>query len=626
MCGICGFHTGTSGKSIHPGRVSSMNQAMVHRGPDDEGHWHREHVAVAASRLSIMDVEHGHQPMANENESVVVALNGEIYNAPELRRELEGAGCTFRTTCDTEVVLRSWETWGESAIERFNGMFAIAAYDARDDALWLVRDRLGIKPLYYIHRDGQFAFSSELDSLARSGLIPGTVNRNALRSFFQYLYVAGSECIFEGVTKVRPGQWVRFHKGAVASERYWKPEYAIDSSWTLDSAAERYTELLDDAVRMQRLSDVPLGAFLSGGLDSSSVVASLARQQSDPVKTFSIGFDDPVANELPYARAVAEHYRTDHHEVFLQPDIVELSQDFTRHFGEPFADSSAIPTRLVSKLAREHVTVALSGDGGDELFAGYSWLHATLRVGHYRKIPAPLRAAIGPMLNLLGNSPFARKVRRFHSDSALDPMHVFRRRSQCFDDAFLKDLLLPDLHASDADDVFWRLAGESASYDDPDRMLFQDTVMYLPDDILTKVDRMSMAVSLEARVPLLDHRLVEFAATVPFHLKYAHGVSKRLAKHAMRDRLPAAALEQRKRGFAIPIHRWFREELTDYFQDTVMHHDSRCRAYLDMCEVKRVVDVHQAGRENYGHHLWVLLMFEQWLAYAARLPDVSLSF
>ena len=625
MCGICGFHTGTTGRTVDLKRVAAMNDALVHRGPDDQGLWHRDRVAIAARRLSIMDVERGHQPMVNEDESWVVALNGEIYNAPELRVELEGKGYVFRTACDTEVVLRAWEAWGHEAVSRFNGMFGIAAYDTKDDTLWIVRDRLGIKPLYFSEADGQFAFSSELDSLVRSGLVSGAISKSALNSYFQYLYIAGEECIFKGVRKVRPGQWVRFKGGSVQSETYWKPECRIDPSWTLDSAAERYTELLDESVRMQRLSDVPLGAFLSGGLDSSCVVATLAEQQSTPAKTFSIGFDDPVANELPYARAIAERFGTDHHEAFLRPDVVEVSQELSRHFGEPFADSSAIPTWLVSKHARDNVTVALSGDGGDELFAGYSWLHANLRVGEYRKIPKVVRAAIGPALNLLGSTPLARKVRRFHNDAGLKPMDSFRRRSQCFDDAFLKDLLVPGAHSDPGEDVFWRHAADSSRYSDPDRMLYQDTVMYLPDDILTKVDRMSMAVSLEARVPLLDHRMVEFASTVPFELKYAGGVSKRLVKHAMRDRLPVQALQQRKRGFAIPIHRWFREDLNDYFQDTVMHHDSRCRAFLDRCEVKRVMDVHQSGRENYGHQLWVLLMFEHWLEYAAALPDLSLS-
>lgn len=603
-----------------------MNDAMVHRGPDDHGVWHQDNVALAARRLSIMDVELGHQPMSNEDKSWVVVLNGEIYNAPDLRRELEGKGFTFRTACDTEVVLRAWEAWGDGAIERFNGMFAIAAYHANADDLWLVRDRLGIKPLYYTERNGCVAFASELDSLVRSGLIGGTINKRALRSFFQYLYIAGADSIYEGVTKLQPGHVARFRNGKIELHRYWRPTYQIDESWTLDSAAERYAELLDDAVRMQRLSDVPLGAFLSGGLDSSSVVAAMAEQQSSTVETFSIGFDDPIANELPYARAVSSHFQTNHHDVFLKPDVVQLARDVTRHFGEPFADSSAIPTLLVSKLARKHVTVALSGDGGDELFAGYSWLHANLRVAQYRAIPNPLRSCIAPLLRLLGNGPVGRKIRRFQHDATLSPMESFQRRSQCFDAAFLTDLLQANTQSDpDAEDVFWKHNADAAQLSDSDQMLYQDTVMYLPDDILTKVDRMSMAASLEARVPLLDHRIVEFATTVPFELKYAAGESKRLVKHAMRNRLPEETLGQRKRGFAIPIHRWFREDLSDYFQDTVMHHDSRCRSFLDMCEVKRVVDVHQVGREDYGHHLWVLLMFEHWLDYTAKLSDISLS-
>jgi asparagine synthase (glutamine-hydrolysing) len=628
MCGICGFQYQDTSRGVDKSLVAQMNSAMQHRGPDDSGYWSKGHIALAARRLSIRDVALGHQPMSNEDDTWAVAFNGEIYNAADLRSELEKSGYRFSTTCDTEVVLRAYEAWGESAVERFNGMFAIAAYDAREDCLLLARDRLGIKPMYYTTANGAFAFASELDALTRSTLISGKLNRYAIEAYFHYLYVPAPDSIFAGVHKLRPGEMLRYRKGEVSVSRYWTPQYDIDESWTLDSAAERFTELLEDSVRIRTVSDVPLGAFLSGGLDSSAIVGMLSRVSSDPVKTFSIGFNDRDANELEYARTVANHFQTDHTEAILHPDVTSLAGSFSRYFGEPFADSSAIPTWIVSKIARESVTVALSGDGGDELFAGYSWLHTNLQVARYRKVPAPIRSMIGAALSLGTQTPFMRKLSRFHKDAYRSPMDSFRRREQCFDQPFLDDLFLP--HVVKGLDQEWtgrflEHADASVSLSDPDRMLYQDTVMYLPDDILTKVDRMSMANSLEARVPLLDHRLVEFAATVPFHLKYAQGTSKRLVKHAMKGILPEETLQQRKRGFSIPIHRWFREDLNDYFQDIVLRHDSHCRDYLDMSEVKRLVDVHQSGTENYGHHLWVLLMFEHWLTYASKLPGMSIS-
>lgn len=605
-----------------------MNDAMTHRGPDDSGVWHLNHVALAARRLSVMDVKHGHQPMANEDGSCAVAFNGEIYNAAEIRESLQKKGVVFKTTCDTEVVLRAWEEYGEGALDRFNGMFAIAVYHASEDCLLLARDRLGIKPLYYTEGDESFAFASELDALARSGLITGQLSRIALESYFEYLYVATPDSIYEGVYKVRPGEIVRYRKGKVETERYWSPKYAIDTSWTIDSAAERYRELLDDAVRLQRTSDVPLGAFLSGGMDSSAVVSALAEIQSSPVKTFSIGFEDSKANELKYAQAIADRFGCDHTEAILKPDAVGMVAELTRHFGEPFADSSAIPTWMVSKLAREHVTVALSGDGGDELFAGYSWLHANLRVEQYRKMPGWVRGGIDVLMKTPLRSPSMQKLRRFHNDADSSCLSSFQRRSQCFGSGTVDELLLPHVRRNDAErqlDRYWEHAERSWSYADPERMLYQDTVMYLPDDILTKVDRMSMAVSLEARVPLLDHRMVEFAATVPFELKYSGGVSKRLVKHAMKERLPDSVMRQRKQGFSIPIHRWFREDLKDYFHDVVMGQNSRSREFLDMGEVRRLMDAHQRRQENYGHHLWTILMFEQWLCYASELTELSIS-
>jgi asparagine synthase (glutamine-hydrolysing) len=601
-----------------------MNAALVHRGPDDAGLWHGGHVALAVRRLSILDLPGGRQPMTNEDGSVIAVFNGEIYNFQELRSDLLKRGHVFRTQGDTEVIVHAYEEYGDDALERFNGMFAVAVYDAKRARLLLARDRLGIKPLYYCARNGALAFASELDALVRSNFVGGTINPAALDAYLTFLYIPAPDTIYEGVRKLNPGEKLVFERGNAVAESYWSLTFDIDESWTLDSAADRYLELLTDSVRLQRISDVPLGAFLSGGIDSSSVVGVLSLLSSTAVKTFSIGFEDPQANELPYARIAAKYFQTDHTEEVLRPDMVTVAGELVRHFGEPFADSSAVPTWLVSKLARSRVTVALSGDGGDELFAGYTWLHMNRRVAKYRAVPVPLRTLIDLVLRLAPSSPRVAKLRRFSRDSFLDPRAGFRRRETCFDASMRAALYQPALAerlpgvARDRFDALEKIGPASPD----DWMLYVDTRMYLPEDILTKVDRMSMAHSLEARVPLLDHRIVEFAATVPFTLKLKGRISKRLVKHALRDLLPPELLQQRKHGFAIPIHRWFREDLRACFQEMVLSEDAQSSRYLNQEYIRSLFTAHTMRKENYGHHLWAMLMFEHWLRYMGTPCDV----
>ncbi len=627
MCGICGIVHGDEKRPVDEGRVRAMNEALTHRGPDDGGLWHGGHAALAMRRLSIIDLFRGHQPMRSADGNITLVFNGEIYNFETLRAELEALGCAFRTLSDTEVILHAYQAYGDAFLEHLNGMFAIALHDHRQDRLLLARDRLGIKPVFYTVRDGALAFASELDALLRSGLVTGALNPGALDAYFALLYIPAPDSIFEGVHKLLPGEKLVFQRGEVITERYWTLAFEPDSAWTLSSAAEAYAELLNDSVRLRRVSDVPLGAFLSGGLDSSSVVGALSECSAAPVKTFTIGFDDAHANELEYARIAAQHFGTDHTEEMLHPDMVEVAAGLIRHFGEPFADSSAVPTWLVSQLARQQVTVSLSGDGGDELFAGYTWLHMAHRVARYRRVPAPLRNLIGTALRLAPKSPFLGKIRRFNADSFLSPHQAFRRRETCFDASQRATLYRPawaQRVVGCAVDRFQEHADADEGLAYGDWMLRQDTGLYLPDDILTKVDRMSMAVGLEARVPLLDHRIVEFAATVPFHLKFQGGASKRIAKYAMASLLPPELLKQRKQGFAIPIQRWFRNELRGHFQETVLSPEARNAAYLDPTCVQGLFDAHAARRENYGHHLWAVLMFEHWLRYIESVPGLAL--
>jgi len=625
MCGICGAISLDGRRRVHEEALRRMNEAMTHRGPNDAGLWNGGHVGLAMRRLSIIDLFRGHQPMISADGSIVVVFNGEIYNFKRLREELEDAGAEFHTTSDTEVILHGYAVWGEEALDRFNGMFAIGLFDVSRNRLLLARDRLGIKPLFYTIRDGVLTFASELDALLRSGLVGGALNLAALDAYFTFLYIPDPDSIFEGVQKLRPGEKLVVENGGVRTERFWNLEYRPDNGWTLDTAAERYRELLIDSIRLRRVSDVPLGAFLSGGVDSSSVAGVLSDMSAAPVRTFTIGFDDAHADELDYARIAAQHFGTEHTEALLHPDMVDVAAQLIRHFGEPFADSSAVPTWLVSQLARKDVVVALAGDGGDELFAGYSWLHMTRRVGQYQRIPAALRHFVDTALRLAPHSPFFEKMRRFSADAAMPLHQVFRRRETCFDAharATLYNDALRERVAASAVDRFQEHADAAGDLSDEDRMLYQDTVMYLPGDILTKVDRMSMANSLEVRAPLLDHRMVEFAATLPFRLKYRGRTSKLVPKRAMGPLLPRELLAQRKRGFSIPIQRWFRKELRSHFQELVLGDDARCRNYLNRDTIRTLFDAHDAGKEHYGHHLWAILMFEHWLRYVESVPGV----
>jgi asparagine synthase (glutamine-hydrolysing) len=628
MCGICGLvHADRDGR-VEPTTLARMNEALIHRGPDEAGQWDVGPAGLAMRRLSVIDLFRGQQPMVSDDGTIAVVFNGEIYNYRRLRHRLEVKGATLHTQSDTEVILRAYEMFGDEAVQQLNGMFAFAIYDTRRHRLVIMRDRLGIKPLFYTARNGVLAFASELGSLYASGLVDGRLNAAALDAYFNFLYIPAPDTVFANAHKLGPGEKLVFENGHPRVERYWDVSFETDSSWTMDSAAERYRELLQQAVAMQRVSDVPLGAFLSGGLDSSSVVGALVQANRGPVRTYTVGFDDKHVDELKYARVAAEHFGTDHTETILKPDLIELMPKLTTHFGEPFGDSSALPTWLVSQVAREGVTVALSGDGGDELFAGYTWAHMARRVNQYRGVPAPLRGLVDVALRGAPRSPKMEKLRRFSKDSFLTPMDGFRRRETCFTDAMRAVLYGPVLQErvlEAAVDRFDEHAFRNAALSDDDRMLHQDLVMYLPDDILTKVDRMSMAHGLEARVPILDHRIVEFAATVPFDLKYHRGQSKALVKHALADMLPPALRAQRKQGFAIPIQRWFRETLADRFQDVVLAPDSRCRGWLRMPTIRHLYDTHQAGKEDYGHHLWAVLMFEDWLRYIDGAPGLRVT-
>ena len=621
MCGVCGVMQIHGKPLAHREALDRMNAALAHRGPDDAGAWHNDRVGLAMRRLQIIDIEGSRQPMSNEDGAIIVVFNGEIYNFQELRKELQNAGHTFRSAGDTEVLVHAYEAYGDAMLERLNGMFAFAIYDQRARRLLLARDRLGIKPLFYTFQHDTLIFASELSALMRSGLVADTIRPQSLDAYFEFLYVPAPDTIYENVYKLCPGESIVVEDGTWHLHRYWEPTFAPEPQWTLHTAAERFRELLDDAVRLQSISDVPLGAFLSGGMDSTTVVAALARAGNKPLKTFTVGFEDAEADELRFARRAAECFGTEHTEIVLSPDWIDILPQALAHFGEPFADSSALPTWLVSKVARQDVTVALSGDGGDELFAGYTWLHRTRKIVQWQSLPQPLRHIARAAVGALPRNPFGEKLRRFAADLSRPPHEIFRRRSSCFNAEQRMALFQPDVmntFAAPVVDRFEEHALRGQALDGDHWMLHQDTAMYLPDDVLTKVDRMSMAHSLEVRVPLLDHRIVEFAGSLPFHLKFHGGVSKRVMKEAMRDMLPSSLLVQRKRGFAIPIHRWFRGLLREHVEDVLLCDGAQCHAWIRPDYARALLAEHVDGRENHGHRLWALLALEYWLRGTAR--------
>ncbi|MFL5575233.1 MAG: asparagine synthase (glutamine-hydrolyzing) [Gemmatimonadaceae bacterium] len=617
MCGIAGYAGWRRSPAEMEAELRAMCGAIRHRGPDDEGHLVAPGVALGMRRLSVIDIAGGAQPIGNEDGSVQVVFNGEIYNFHELHARLVAAGHRFETHSDTETLVHLYEERGERMVEELRGMFAFAIWDARRRRLFIARDQLGIKPLHYWEADGGIAFASELRSLLALDHFPRELSREAMVEYLALGYVPDPLCVFAGVRKLPPGHtltWDADQGGPARVERYWSPVAEEARGLGEAEAVEELRRILDDAVRSHLEADVPLGAFLSGGIDSSTVVALMARATRQPVLTFSIGFDEPEFNEAPHAAAVAKAIGTKHTQLIVRPDVDALVEEVIRAFDEPFADSSALPTFLVSRLAREHVTVALSGDGGDELFGGYT-RYAEL-LGRRELGPAPLRAALGGVGRRLPHGAFGR--------NRLIDLGRTRRGRYAATVAFPLatnegGVLRPDLArlARPMDRLLERWFAEAAGRDFLTQMTFVDLMTYLPGDILTKVDRMSMATSLEARVPLLDRKVAEFAATLPAHLKQRDGTGKWILRRAIEGIVPREVLEKPKQGFAVPLVRWFRGPLR-HRVDALLRPDSPIYDYADRSAVARVAAEHQAGRRDHSHQLWRLLALDLWLQCLAR--------
>jgi asparagine synthase (glutamine-hydrolysing) len=610
MCGIAGIFS-LSDRDVSLSELRAMCGAMVHRGPNSGGAFIGPGVALGMRRLSVIDLRTGDQPISNESGSVWVVLNGEIYNFRELRRELKGRGHTFSTAGDTETIVHLYEEYGVDCVDKLRGMYAIALWDARTRQLLLARDRMGIKPLYYAVSDGRLIFASELKAILQLPEIERTLNWRALDHLFTFLVTPSNQSIIDGVGKLEPGHLLLASPNrAPRVTRYWDLQFEPDRQASEDDFVERLRELLAESVRLHLTSDVPLGAFLSGGIDSSAVVATAAGMTSAPLKTFSIGFADADYDESAHARTVADHLHTEHHTLMLEPDAIEIIEDLAWFLDEPFGDVSAIPTYMVSKLAAEHVTVVLSGDGGDELFGGYD-KYAVEGRERQLHVPAALRRMLGVASQTMPDGMRGRNFLRHHSltgaERYLDAMTLFRRdaKRQLFRSEVFAELDVFDPYTDSAR----HLAQTPGSW--LSALQYLDVKNYLPLDILTKVDRMSMGHSLEARVPLLDHPLVEFAATIPAELKLRGATTKYIFKKAMRGILPDAIIDRRKQGFAVPLGRWFRGQLGGFSRDVLLSDTSLRRGFFDRAYVERLLADVDRGRQL-DLQLWTLISFEMW--------------
>jgi asparagine synthase (glutamine-hydrolysing) len=610
MCGIAGMMS-FDGAPVRLEELRRMCGALAHRGPDDEGLYMGAGVGLGMRRLSIIDLATGRQPVHNEDGTVWAVFNGEIYNFQELRRDLQERGHSFYTGTDTEVIVHLYEERGTRCVDALRGMFAFAVWDERARSLLLARDRVGIKPLYYCQTGGRLAFASELKALLQLPGVERNLNWKAVGHMFTFLTTPTAESIVQDVRKLEPATVLTATARGVRLSPYWNLEWRPDYGRTEMELAAELRERLEESVRLHLVSDVPLGAFLSGGIDSSSVVATMARLSPRPVKTFSIGFDEKDYDELHYARLAARAFGTEHHELVLEPDVLSVIEDLAWDLDEPFGDPSAIPTYMVSKLAAEHVTVVLSGDGGDELFAGYDRYRVEERERRREWLPGALRRALG---TLARHAPERMKGRNFLRHLALDGHERYLDAATFFRREEQRELFLPDIFALVSAGDPWREAVECLG--GPDRhwlssLQHLDMKAYLPLDILTKVDRMSMAHSIEARVPLLDHKLIEFAATIPAELKLRGGNGKYIFKRALRGLVPAPILERPKRGFAIPLGRWFRGRLGDFVRDLLLSDRARQRGFVNPAYVEKLLERNERGR-NLDCQLWILISFELW--------------
>ncbi|MBS3963337.1 MAG: amidotransferase 1, exosortase A system-associated [Methylomonas sp.] len=624
MCGIVGiFDTKGSGE-IDRELLSRMNESQFHRGPDEGGLHSEPGLGFGHRRLSIIDLSSGQQPMHSQDGNVVLTYNGEVYNFPALREDLQALGFSFRTHCDTEVILYAWQAWGEACVERLRGMFAFAIWDRPRETLFLARDRLGVKPLFYaLLPNGQFIFGSELKALREHPLLPTAIDPSAIEDYFGFGYIPDPKTIYQGVYKLEPGYCLAIRRGQSGWQprQYWDVRFQPQTGRQAEEAGEELIERLREAVKIRMVADVPLGAFLSGGVDSSAVVALMAGLSPDPVNTCSISFGDPKFNESQFAAQVAERYHTAHRVEQVDPDDFSLIDRLSALYDEPYADSSALPTYRVCELARKQVTVVLSGDGGDENLAGYRRYRWHTYEERMRSLmPDALRV---PLFSTLGRIypklDWAPKVLRAKTtlesigrDALAGYFHSVSVLSNDMRQRLFSDQLKRELQGYQAVEVFRRY-GKQAPEHPLSRVQYLDIKTYLAGDILTKVDRASMAHALEVRVPLLDHKLVEWMATLPPDLKLKGHEGKYVFKQALEPYLPNDILYRPKMGFAIPLSAWFRGPLKQRVQESLLRGQLQQTGWFNQGYLEHLVSQHQSGLRDYSASIWALLMFEAFL-------------
>jgi asparagine synthase (glutamine-hydrolysing) len=651
MCGITGAAWSNAATPLELAVLERMTMAIAHRGPDDAGYYHSmlapagagrdlnlpavpaerasaggPGAALGSRRLAIIDLAGGHQPLANEDGTIWIAFNGEIYNYRELQSTLERQGHTFRTSSDTETIVHLYEEHGPECVAHLRGMFALAIWDDRRKQLFLARDRLGKKPLLYRLERDRLLFASELKALLTVPGIPRELNPVALNDYLTYQYVPHPHSILEGFNKLPPAHWGIYREGKFEMHRYWapafvKPQAIGDGQLTELQARQRLRATLSEAVRLRLRSDVALGAFLSGGIDST-IIAGLMQQLSErPVKTFSIGFPVKAFDERSYARLAAEHLKTEHHEQVVDPSALTILPRLIEQYDEPFADSSAIPMMYLSEMTRSHVTVALSGDGGDELFAGYERYRAVQLAGKFDRLPRPVKRLIAaPLWQILPASTrqksSRRRFKRLLSALSYPPERRYLKWISIFDDARLPGLFSHEfreqLGNADAADFLMSAYAECPSRDFVTRTMCADTLTYLPCDILNKVDIASMTYGLEARCPFLDHEVVDLAAAMPLDWKMRRGRGKKILIETFADLLPPAIQRRSKMGFGVPLDHWFRGELAPLLKDVLLDRRSLDRGLFRPQAVEQLVNEHVTGRWDHSYRLWSLLVFELW--------------
>ena len=614
MCGIVGFFYNDHNMVVDENMIQKMCRVIKHRGPDHTGIWCKGHAGLGMTRLSIIDRAGGFQPIHNEDKSMWIVFNGEIYNFLKLKQELQAKGHFFYTSSDTEVILHLYEEFGDDCVHRLRGMFAFAIWDTKVQKLFVARDRLGIKPLHYFFDGNRLIFGSEIKSILQVPSVTQGVDYQSLVNYFFYGYTPDPDSMFKGIRKLPPGHILVWQNGKLKVEQYWDVEYRVDVVEPEEFYIERSLELMREAVRIRLMSEVPLGAFLSGGVDSSLVVALMAQEMTTPVKTFSIGFEDQSYDELQYARMVAKKYGTDHHEEIVRPDAGEVILDLVHQFDEPFADSSAIPTYYVSKMTKKWVTVSLSGDGGDEVFGGYSRYLESRVTQLSRLIPGVIKSSLFKRLGDLMPYGFPGKNTLHYLSLSEDQQLILKYtgpvlhlRDKVFTSDFQEKVatINPSFCFQQYLDVVrgkTRLA----------KLEYLDTKTYLPGDILTKVDRTSMLVSLEARVPLLDHHLVEFAATIPDEYKVRNGQTKYLLKKIAERFLPPEVIYRPKQGFAVPLSGWILYEWKDMTMELLLGDRARGRGIFQKQFLQKIIEEHLGGRRDHAGTIWTLMVLELW--------------